>query len=398
MLKIFRHKIVAKFIFWALVILILPAFVLWGTGSLSRSGPSFVGKIGGQKVTFDDFLTALTGVRAQIVLNYFDNQKMLESLLKNKSFIGRLAWDRLILIHEARKNKIKIPDSEVVNYIKNTNPIFRRNGEFDEMVYEYILRNNLGLDPRTFEEIVRQNLAMQRLNDDVAKDVTVSDEEVIENYKKDNARFKISYIYFSGIDFSDKAKVDEKTAREYYDLHKDEMVIPAKDESGNEVMRAAGYDDSREDIVKFLSEVEGTKIAEDVAKEKDAKLRELLSQSVSFEEAASRLNLKTPVETAFFSRSDYLEGIGEADRIAAAAAGMKKGDVSGPVVMRRGTVIFKLIDVEPYDVVKFEENKEGIKGKALSDKKTKILEDWLRRLESETTLNINLDEYQKYYH
>ena len=37
MLKVFRNKNVAKAVLWALLILILPAFVLWGTGSMGRS-------------------------------------------------------------------------------------------------------------------------------------------------------------------------------------------------------------------------------------------------------------------------------------------------------------------------------------------------------------------------
>lgn len=398
MLKVFRHKVVSKIIFWGLVILIMPAFVMWGTGNLGRGGgPSFVGKIDNKKVSFEDFLNALTGVRTQIVLNYFDNQKTLESLLKNKAFVGRLAWDRLILIREARRNNIKISDSEVIGYIKKTNPMFMRNGEFDEQVYEYVLRNNLGLDPRTFEEVVRQNLAMQELNDRIVKDVTITDEEMIENYRKDNEWFKAAYIYFAGTDFADKAKVDESTIKDYYELHKDEMMVPVKDESGNDVMRAAGIDDARGEIVKFLAEVEGTRIAARAAEEQHKKLLDLMAKNVPFNDAVIQLGLKPPVETGFFSKSDYLAGIGEGERLTAVAVKMKKTDVSGPVEMRRGTVIFQLVESEPYDVKKFEADKDEIKKKALSDKRTKVLEDWLRKLESEATLNINLDDYQKYY-
>ena len=46
---------------------------------------------------------------------------------------------------------------------------------------------------------------------------------------------------------------------------------------------------------------------------------------------------------------------------------------------------------------KFEKEKEEFTKKALNEKKTRFVEDWLRKLESGTTLNINLDEYQKYY-
>ena len=398
MLKILRHKSVSKIIFWGLVILIMPAFVLWGTGSLGRgSGPKFVGTIDNRKVSFEDFYNSLTGVRAQIILNYFDNPKTLESFLKNRQLLGKVAWDRLILLREVKKRKLRVPDTEVIEYIKNTNPIFRRDGQFDEMVYEYVLRNNMNLDPRTFEEIVRENLAIQKMNDAISKDVVVTEQEVLEKFKKDTERFKISYIYFPASDFLGKAAVDEAKVREYYEKHKAELIIPVIDSEGDEDMRAASFEEAKGDIAKALSEIEESRLASDNARDTHAKIIDLTSKGSSFSEAASQLGLKEPMDTDFFSKSDYLDGLGEGERIAAEAAKLKNGDISSPVEMRKGTVIFKLIDTQPYDVVRFEKEKEGFTGKALEEKKTKFIEDWLRGLESQTTLNINLEEYQKYY-
>lgn len=398
MLKILRHKSVSKIIFWALVILIMPAFVMWGTGSLGRgSGPKFVGTIDNRKISFEDFYNSLTGVRAQIILNYFDNPKTLEAFLKNRKLLGKVAWDRLILLREVKKRKIKVADSEVIDYIKNTNPIFRRDGQFDEMVYEYVLRNNMNLDPRTFEEIVRQNLAIQRMNEAISKDLTITEREVLEKFKKDTERFKIAYIYFAASDFSGKAPVDESKIREYYERHKSELIIPVKDGEGNEELRAASFEESKGDIGRALAEIEEFKLASKTAAENHGKISELISKGASFNDAASQLGLGAPVETGFFSKSDYLEGLGEGDRVAGEAARIKTGELAAPVDMRKGTIIFRLVDTQPYDVEAFEKEKGEFTKKALSDKKTKFVEDWLRKLESETTLNINLDEYQKYY-
>ena len=56
-------------------------------------------------------------------------------------------------------------------------------GQFDDRMYEYILKNNMSLDARTFEEIARENIAIKKLNDMLTKDVRITDEEVLENYK-----------------------------------------------------------------------------------------------------------------------------------------------------------------------------------------------------------------------
>lgn len=398
MLKILRNKNISRVIFWFLVILILPAFVLWGTGSPGRGGgPTYVGKIDNKKVSFEDFHAAVVGVRAQIILNYFDNQKMLDAFLKNRSFLGRLAWDRLILQSEARKNNITVSNADVIAYITKTNPIFTRDGRFDEQVYEYILRNNMGLEPRSFEEIVRQNLAIQRLNDSIAQGITVTDREAMETYKKDNQKFKVAYISFPAADFAAGIKVTEAEAKDYYEKHRNELVIPVKDSSDKETMRAASFDDAKGDIVKYLAEAGGHTIAAQRAGDARGKIAELMAKGIAFNDAAAQLGLQAPVETVFFSKTDYLEGIGEGERLAAEAAKLAKDGLSAAVETRKGAVIFTLVDTQPLDQEKFEKEKADYAGKALDEKKTKFREDWLRKLEAQTTLNINIDEYQKYY-
>ena len=113
MLKLFRKKAVAKIVLWGILILILPAFVIWGSGSLGRKdkGPTYVGTIAGKKVSFDDFAQSIGAARCQIILSYFNQPKVLDTLLNNKQFMGRLAWDRLIMLNQAKKAGVKIPSS-----------------------------------------------------------------------------------------------------------------------------------------------------------------------------------------------------------------------------------------------------------------------------------------------
>src|SRR3989338_8551226 len=115
MLRFFRQKHIAKIIFWGLVILVLPAFVFWGTGSISGSktkGPTFAGIIDKKKVSFARLYESIAAIRAQIILNYFNQPKVLDAFLKNNTFLAKLAWDRLIMAEEAERRRIKIPDGE----------------------------------------------------------------------------------------------------------------------------------------------------------------------------------------------------------------------------------------------------------------------------------------------
>jgi len=339
MLKLLRHKNVSKIVLWGILILILPAFVIWGSGSLGKSGdkgPKFVGTIYGKKVSFDNFASAVSSVRCQIFLNYFNDQKVIGELLKNQPLIGKIAWDRLIMMKEAQRLKIKAGDKEVIAYIQS-HPLFMRNGRFNEEMYNYILRNNLSLDPRTFEEIVRENIALQKMNDSLTKNITVSDDELVAYYRAENSKFKISYVLLAGREAA-------KNADLIYKKISDAMSIDKKD----------------------------------------------------FELASVDAGLSLQ-ETPLFSKTDYIEGLGEALPVAAESAGMKKGDVSGPVMTRKGVILFKLIDEEGFDQNKFTTEKPEYAKKVLALKKNMGLEAWLRGLEQSNTLNINLDEYEKYY-
>ena len=207
MLKFFRHKNVTKIVLWGILILILPAFVMWGTGSMGKSkdkGPSYVGLINDKKISFDDFAESLRDVRCQVMLNYFNNQKILDEILKNKPLMGKLAWDRLIMAREAKRRGISVSDREVVVYIES-HPLFSRNGRFDDRVYGYILRNNLGLEPRTFEETMRESIKIQKMNLMLTKDVAVTDADIREYYKKENKDFNESEFNKKKDEYSKKA-------------------------------------------------------------------------------------------------------------------------------------------------------------------------------------------------
>jgi len=191
MLKLMRNKNVTKIILWGTLILILPAFVIWGTGSLGGSkskGPTYAGVIDNKKISFDNFADSITAARCQIFMNFFNQPPALEALLKNNEFLGQLGWDMLVMSREVQKRKIKASDKEVIDFIRN-HPIFNRNGKFDDRIYQYVLKNNFGVYPRNFEEIIRNSLAIHKLSAIITKDVTISDEEVLSQYKSDNKDF-----------------------------------------------------------------------------------------------------------------------------------------------------------------------------------------------------------------
>lgn len=398
MLKLFRKKIVSKLILWGLLILILPAFVMWGSASMSRGkekGPSCVGAINNKKVSFEKFYEALAGVRTQVILNYFNQPKVLDVLLNNKPVLSKIAWDRLIMLNEVGQRKIKIADKELVSFIQ-THPLFSRNGVFDDRFYGYVLRNNIGLEPRSFEEMARENLAIQKLASILTKDVKVSDEEVADEYRKEFGKIKIAYFLIDPKSFLDKVKIEDNAAKDYYEKNKTSLVVKSK-LKGAIPDREATFEESKETIENYLKELELKKLALQESQNIYKELTDEMAKTGElFDKAALKFGYKV-TETPFFTGADTIDTLGDMGRIFATSAALKDFTVSQPLEINNGFIIFEITGRQAADEEKFKKEKDEYAKKIHEAKSNIIMEKWLRDEEKKAKLEVNLDDIEKYY-
>jgi hypothetical protein len=398
MLKLFRKKFVSRLILWGLLILILPAFVMWGSASMSRSkdkGPNYVGTVDSRKVSFDELYLALTGVRSQVILNYFNQPQVLESLLNNKPMLAKVAWDRILMLNEAKGLHIKVPDKVVAAFIRS-HPLFASNGVFDERLYSYMLRNNIGLEPRAFEEIVRENLIIQKLASDFTKDVLVSDDDVLSEYKKEFSKLKIAYVLVEPKELFEQVKLDEGAAEKFYEKHKNEFMLKSS-LKGDLPNRIATFTESKDTIEKFLKETEARKILKPKCEDLYANILERMKdKNETFKDAVSQLKL-TVKNTDFFSKTDKLDEPGDTSVIASIGLDLKVLDVSKPVEITKGFIIFEVAQKKDPDEEAFKKDKNDYTKKIKERKSNSIMEDHARRLEDNAKLAINLEEIDKYY-
>lgn len=183
MLKILRHKKTAKKVWIFLALIIIPAFALWGFGGAFRSREESAprGKIFGRNISSLEIKDSLSAVTTAAIIQFGDN---FPEAQKNLNFQAP-AWQRLILLEEAKRRKIKATDQEVVAAIENM-PYFRYKGAFDNKTYEQTLQYVFHLKPRTFEEQTRQNLMLNKLYRQVIDGVKIDAKEIEEAYKKVN--------------------------------------------------------------------------------------------------------------------------------------------------------------------------------------------------------------------
>ena len=179
MLRQLRQKKVMKRILWGLAVIIIPAFVLWGAGSLGERR-NYAGIIFGKKVSLREYVNAWEAAKNEALMAY--GSKFYE--IVDRLDLDNQAWDRLIMLREAKRKRIKVSDSEVISFISRIPFFLDKDGSFDRRKYEIILSNTFRRSPRKFEEDIRESLMIIRLSRGVVKDIPISEADSEEAVQK----------------------------------------------------------------------------------------------------------------------------------------------------------------------------------------------------------------------
>lgn len=159
--------------------LAIGGFLLWIVGtavSIQNMRVESAGTLFGRRVPVTDYVNALQAIGHQAVLT--QGEKAARALPKEQ--LERQAWERLMLLAEAKRRQIHVSNKEVVTEISQW-PIFhRQDGQFDTPAYQMILQYTLGVTPRAFEEEVRQTLTIGKLINQVAGKVQLAKEDLRE--------------------------------------------------------------------------------------------------------------------------------------------------------------------------------------------------------------------------
>lgn len=368
MLKKLRHKKTAKKVWIILAVLIVPAFVFWGFGGALRekqeSGYGYVGIIFGKKISLLEYKDALAAVKNQAIMQFGDNLPEIQKYLD----LNSQAWERLLLLAEAKKRKIKAGNEEVVELIRGYS-FFQRKGQFDEQIYVEMLKY-FRTPPRIFEEQTRQNLILSKLYRDVTDEVTLTEEEIKEEYRKNNEELSIYYIAAMLDEFTKDAKPGEDELKEYFTKNSLEFKQPP---SFNMDYIAVESEDKLKDALSRLNKKSG------------------------FTETAKNLGLSVK-ETGLFTQADPIPGIGWSPEISNLLSKLKTGEISSPIHSDKYYYILRLKEKKEAYLPDFEKIKDKVKETFIKDKSTKLakerIEGCLKKLKELYRLNPGSTDFQ----
>ena len=224
MLKLLRNKERLKAIIWIIAVLIIISFGFLGTAYLligSGSAITHAGKIFGRKVSFNQFDRTYQHVRIQSLLRYGDKFREMQPYLN----LEEDTWNRLILLYEAQKRKIKISDEEVVQAIESY-PFFQKDNLFNKDLYRDILQFVFRAKPSDFEESIRDNLKLNKIFEEVTAGTQIAEEDVLSVYKSENEKVQVSYVLISAESFQAEVAAGEEKVKEYYEANRLDFLEP----------------------------------------------------------------------------------------------------------------------------------------------------------------------------
>ncbi|MDD5077702.1 MAG: SurA N-terminal domain-containing protein [Candidatus Omnitrophica bacterium] len=368
MLKALRSRKTQKKIWIGLAIIIIPAFTFWGFGGSGREAKDSytVGKIFGRNVSEKDFRDSLTAVKTLAIMRFGDKFPEIEKYLD----LQGQAWERLILLHEAKARRITVKDKEVVDEIQNT-PYFRDKNGFNEKAYQEVLRYVLRLQPRIFEEEIRQNLELIKLYEQVTKNVKLNDEEIYRAYLKNNQELSIYYIACLFPDYAKKVKPGEEEINSFFLRNKAMFKEPPVD----------GEPAHIPELNEIKDKVKEALIAETARQEAKKKIEECAEnlKTMQFHQAAASSGLKS-VSTEFFKSDGTIKELGPAEIFWDNAKKLEDGKPSPIISNEQGYYIIMLKSVKPVDEKTFLAEKESFSRKALSEAKNKYFIEFVTEL------------------
>jgi peptidyl-prolyl cis-trans isomerase D len=230
----------AKYIWWIIVFLFVGGFLLVETSGLLGRAPvtttTAVATVNGQDIL------ATTWYQATQNLEQEATQRGNQSIsLDERQRLQDQAFDQLVtdalLRQEYRRRGISVTDEEILQAARYSpppqlaqSPELQTEGQFDPAKYQRFLQSPVARQNGLLlqlEQYYRTEIPKQKLFDQIANDVYVSDEELWRRWQDSHDSAQVSFVAFGPERISDSAvRVSDDEIRAYYDSHKAQFERP----------------------------------------------------------------------------------------------------------------------------------------------------------------------------
>ncbi len=426
-----------------IIIIVIFTFLFWGPGMIGEPR-EYAGQIFGKNISMEKYYNSIFSTEIESRLLYGEQFERFRRFLN----IEERAWERLILLREARRQGIRVTDKEVIRQIEGF-PFFRDEQGFNQNRYQQFLQFVLQITPRTFESIIKESLLLEKLRERIVAGITVSDEEVREEFTRRTQKIKAIFVVADKELFRQKVSATEEEILKYYNKHREEFTMPEQvrvDYIGitKQDMQAKVKisDESIENFYKKYREEFKKKntqnVSEDISQEKKneykpleevkeeirqrltqaeaLRLVEYIADKISIEliekEESATVELKAKIldeiakkynlqikESPFFTRDGQIQDIGYSEQIGDVAFSLGKNQVSDIIRTNSGSYFIRLKDRKTEYIQPVEEVKDRVKNIIIKEKTGNLskqtVEELLNKFKSNVFNGENIDNMAK---
>jgi len=371
---------VQGWIAWAIVILLIIPFALWGINEYFGTGGSLVvANVNGEEITQQTYQREFYLQRDRMREMFGDqfNPSLMDPQIKQKALDDII--NREVIVQNANEAGYRISDDFLVQTIQGFEA-FQENGEFSNQLYKQQLSAQ-GESPSTFEYRIQRAVLSQQMYSGVAATTVVTKYDVDYLLKLQEQTRDIGYMVLKADSFKQETDATEEAIKQYYDQNNDRYMSPemvsleylelnaaalATDEQPTEEELQQFYEERASLYVTpeerrtrhILVNVDTGATQEQIqaAKQKAEDLRKQIAEGADFEKLAKE-NSDDPGsaqlggDIGFFGKDSLDPAYEEA------MFSLKVGEVSEPVLSAFGYHIIKLEEIREQKAKPFEEVK-----------------------------------------
>jgi len=371
---------VQGWIAWAIVILLIIPFALWGINEYFGTGGSLVvANVNGEEITQQTYQREFYLQRDRMREMFGDqfNPSLMDPQIKQKALDDII--NREVIVQNANEAGYRISDDFLVQTIQGFEA-FQENGEFSNQLYKQQLSAQ-GESPSTFEYRIQRAVLSQQMYSGVAATPVVTKHDVDYLLKLQEQTRDIGYMVLKADSFKQETDATEEAIKQYYDQNNDRYMSPemvsleylelnaaalATDEQPTEEELQQFYEERASLYVTpeerrtrhILVNVDTGATQEQIqaAKQKAEDLRKQIAEGADFEKLAKE-NSDDPGsaqlggDIGFFGKDSLDPAYEEA------MFSLKVGEVSEPVLSAFGYHIIKLEEIREQKAKPFEEVK-----------------------------------------
>ena len=288
---------------YIVIILIISFGLIWVLADVDffgamQAGPNNLGQVNGDDISLQEY-----NQRVQYYNNLYVQQTGNSMTPEVTAIYEQQVWDELVnsrLIEQKMDELgITVTDTELLDMVYGDNPdpiivqnFSREDGSIDRATIDQVLTNpDFSQQAIALDLQLRQKRRQEKLTNYIAAGVQVTNEQVEDEFMKQNSFADVSYVRFPFADITDEEiSVTDSDIREYYNANKEQYK---REESYRASVVKFSYLPTADDTTTIFQEVE--------------ELRSDFANAESDSLFLNRQQSSTPYSATFIDKDDVRE-------------------------------------------------------------------------------------------